>query len=424
MRLIFLFLLGLMSGTGSLVQGQAVRVSGGVFDEVSQEAVPLAFISSMRNPALRTTTDSAGRFSLSITAGDTLLVQCTGYDKLLAAAGDGSRQLRIFLHPSVELEPIEIQAGVRRLLDDETIQVFDYAIMGDQLVLLLRYSGAQRSVLQLATLWGKRLSRQLILPEEPGALFTDCEGNLYALGSEKVFKLHREGSRSLEFTTIDGREFHDLIEPCTAELQGSYFFKVKTDKQHAAYVYVTQEESRPRPLVLIEDSLAMAMIYDDSLMAAKKLGWSPEDASRAAFAAGLDERFRDHVWLAPVNAPMTVLGDSVYVFDHENGLIMPFAADGGPGHSVSIRYPKDRHWARMLVTDEEGSRVFAVFEKHGYYSLAQVNPLTGECNPLAGTELAHPFATRIRVKGDFIYFLYRDNVYDPVKRVYRQPLGH
>jgi CarboxypepD_reg-like domain len=421
MRTFVFFIILNAIAAGLIAQTGTRRITGGIYDKDSQEPIQLAFIFASNHTDFRTSTDSLGRFSFLIPENeDTLIIRCTGYFTIRLKAPQSNVFAQIFMESSVLLPPVEINAGTRRVLEDDQTYVHDFAFLGENIIILFNSPELKRNVLQLIAPWGKILSEQMLLPENPASIFTDCEGNVYALCEETAYKLLKKGTRSMEYQPINITEFKTIVEPCTGELQGSYFFRVPMDAQHLGYMLVTQDNPRPRPLVMIADSFILAMIKDDSLMEAKGLGMTPSDPQRAAFAAGLDARFRTHVLLAPVNAPMVVADNTAIIFDHENGNLLRFDAAGKPISSTPIKYQKDRHWAKQTIPNHEGTRVYTTFEHSGYFTLAEVDLQTGEITPK--TELEHPFVTKVTIKNGWVYYLYRDNIYDPIRRLYRTPL--
>ncbi|MCL2042434.1 MAG: hypothetical protein FWG84_10435 [Bacteroidales bacterium] len=89
----------------------------------------------------------------------------------------------------------------------------------------------------------------------------------------------------------------------------------------------------------------------------------------------------------------------------------------------NITYQKDKQWANEIIVNEEHTRCFAKYVKDGIVTLHEIDLDTGRVKGSLTLE-EHTFPKKIRIKGGFVYYTYKESLYsDENKRyLWKQPL--
>jgi hypothetical protein len=94
-----------------------------------------------------------------------------------------------------------------------------------------------------------------------------------------------------------------------------------------------------------------------------------------------------------------------------------FDPQGNEVDRLGISYTRLNDWKKEILVNEEHTEAFTLTEKDGYLTVHKIDMQSGALTD--EWELPYPYVQKIRIRGSYIYFTYRDKVDDPVKRIYR-----
>jgi hypothetical protein len=118
-------------------------------------------------------------------------------------------------------------------------------------------------------------------------------------------------------------------------------------------------------------------------------------------------QFYIHVLTNPPYSLLATINDTLYFFDHLNSIIAAYDLDGNYLKETPINYHNNKGWDKEIIVNEEKTRCFAKFTRNGETSLIEIDPSTGKMLGKYVLE-AHAFPTKIRVRGNDIYYLSKD----------------
>jgi hypothetical protein len=118
-------------------------------------------------------------------------------------------------------------------------------------------------------------------------------------------------------------------------------------------------------------------------------------------------QFYKHVLARPPYSLLATINDTLYFFDHLNSLIATYDLDGNYLKETPINYHNNKGWDKEIIVNEEKTRCFAKFTRNGETSLVEINPNTGQMMGKHVLEV-HAFPTKIRVRGNEIYYMSKD----------------
>jgi hypothetical protein len=114
------------------------------------------------------------------------------------------------------------------------------------------------------------------------------------------------------------------------------------------------------------------------------------------------------IFYEPLYAPLFIISDTVVVFDHYSNSIISYNKRYEMIDSVSITYnhPKNwREWKHEIIVDKDNHKVYALYQKNGFYYLKQIDRRTGKI--VGSFKLLNQYTEHIRVKNDYVYYVYR-----------------
>jgi hypothetical protein len=214
----------------------------------------------------------------------------------------------------------------------------------------------------------------------------------------------------------------ERVAPCLGLLDSTYYFAYTSHPYLKSFVYVQAEDRRKHHLYASMDTTAVVRIADEAdmprhIVSPELLYGKARGPEAKAFQEALNARYLTTIQFPEVYIPLQVVDGSAVIFDHTRKKLLRFNAEGEQLAEVPITYPDLRRWQRNVIVDQEHRRAFTFTEKNGLTTVHRIDPDSGELD--RSWTLPLPFVQKVRVRGVYIYFLYRDNNYDPVKRLYR-----
>ena len=371
-----------------------------------------------------TFSDEKGRFSLDChSLFPEIEVSSMGYKKeVFSLQIKGSDTLYLSLNPSpVQLGEVLIRDHqVELAFPDPEIYIFDYEFLGEYLLLTVHDAVLNRSKVVLVD------DRDSIIatamgPEPPGRLVRDCMGNIHVLSRNFACQIAFSGDQLL-LDPFPLEEYEKIVEPCIGHLEGSLFYEGYAHNQHKIFVFYRGGDNKAQHLVHIlnrEKELQMAeegFSISGPVTAASLLKDPRTDNPAFMF----DAFFYNHTFFAKIFAPLHILGKQVLVFDHVNGNILKYDALGNENGRIPISYHKERRWKKAIYTDPIRKEAYTATLKNGYTLLNEIDLETGLITH--EWDIPKPFVYKILIRNGVAYFLYKDAIYDDVKRLYKLQL--
>ncbi len=414
------YLIILLALAPQLLHAQAGSIIGYVRDAETREPLVGAFVSS---PEIEkgSYTNEEGLFVLEFENGKAVevVVKYLGYktEIFLGKPGIG-KPIEILLTPdAIILEPTVItDNALRRIHPDPTLFIKDYAFLDDHYLMIVLDPDLRRNKLVLLDDGLKTVQEHFGLGEEPLSLYTDCMGGKHYLTRNWACQIDRvDGELILQKSSL--ADFERVMLPCRAQMDDIYYFEDRLSRFTTGYYYVEQTKAEKKAFYWTMDSVAMNTIQDESTIR-DRMASLPDHpiAERNIYAAALNVGYLVSIQCPESYAPLFRVGSAVTVFDHNNSQIVQFGKHGLVTSQIEIFYDEERFWEGVILVDEEKQRAFTVYNQLGKMTVGEISLEDGSIS--RRWELPKMFVSRIQVKENEIYFLYKDNIYDPVNRLY------
>jgi len=347
--------------------------------------------------------------------------------------------LDVVLTPKVrELPVAEISdAKIQIAYKNSKQWILDYEPVGtDEFLLLLLEKN--KKYLQLVNSNHEKVS-QIVVDKDYNQLFKDCFGYFHLLSRDSACQAFLVDAELMLDYYNTRQDFNRILDPIVANT-GNYLYTKSYSRynQLVSYEKINKETKEMIPLVenfaekrahfnrsyFFTDVLRVFIECNEDLA-------TPE--IRAVFysivtnAKNTVEVFRlrwmlypaDLCWAVldkiatykasdkPPYSLLTTINDTLYFFDHLNSLIAAYDLDGNYLREVPTNYHNNKGWDKEIIVNEEKTRCFAKFTRDGETSLIEINPNTGQMIGKYVLE-AHAFPTKIKVRGNDIYYLSKD----------------
>lgn len=402
-----------------LTEAQNRSIVGYVLDAKSSEPLEGAFVASPES-GKGTYSNEEGLFVLEHIPEESaeIVVKYLGYKtELLRVSFNNEKPLRIRMtQDGITLKPTLItDQALRRVHPDPTLYIKDYAFLNNHYLMVVHDPDLRRNKLVLLDEELETIEEHFGLGEEPVSLYTDCMGVKHYLTKNQACQVDLVDGKLL-IQKSSRADFDRVVTPCRANLGELYYFEDRLSRFITGYYFVDKWEGVKMGFYYTMDSVSIATVKDEANMSGPPTSALPGTASRDQFQKELNARYLDAIQCPETYTPLFFVDEAVTIFDHNYDKIVRFDEFGNIVSEADLSYDKERFWERTILVDEEQKRAFTVFNKLGRMTVAQISLDDGEI--LRRWELPKNFISRIQVKGNEIFFLYKDNVYDPVNRLY------
>lgn len=424
LRLVFPAAILLLMFSPMGVYAQGFTLSGRVVDETTQ--TPLVGATVKANGAFNgAVTDGEGFFTLKLTINRAVVeVTYLGYEKRVVSVSPDAPFVKIAMaEQDVNIGEVTIVADrIERVFKDNTLHLFDYGFSGDNLIVIQYNRELKRAVLALVDGRDSIIDTDLG-PEAPGQLVQDCLGNLHALGKDYACQLWVDKGEIQMY--IDPRaDFEKLVAPCVGNIGEHYYFdQYRYNSQiltHYAYNgqseewFTVDEVSDKKKMHAMLDPLG---IYAGIASSREQFMSISNEQWKEIGTISPEFQFQQMAFFYPVHAPLKVIKEEVYIFDHLNREIRRMSKSGDVKEKMAIDYPNQSKWKREIYIDEIRGEAYTLFIRNGIKTLAEIDLKSGQL--LGEYKITFPFATHPMVRDGVLYFLYKDSIYDDTNRLYR-----
>ncbi|MFC1733868.1 carboxypeptidase-like regulatory domain-containing protein [candidate division KSB1 bacterium] len=357
-----------------------------------------------------TISNSSGYYRLKLNKIPVSIVfTCVGYMKDQITITDRKINLyNVILKSSVnELKPVSIYAeAIINIIKDKPLYVTDYEFCNNN-ILLLAYRNKKISSPELILINtdGDTLISKPIMKAEK--FYRDCVGNLHLETRKNAFQLDVNTDHIDLLYAIPLIEFHKTMDPIIASLNEKFYIhQYYYRNQVLQYYYFQDIDSSFHDFRVIEDRRGLRMLYDTDR-------WGNFGYTNEFF-----ERFEDMCFADPIFAPLILMNDSLFIINFVDGQIESYSEFGQLINEVPINFHTENHWKEKLYIDMITGNVYVLFRKNGISTLKKINLKTGMIvNSITIPDFI--FIENIKIRNNKVYFLYKENVNQEYKQLYK-----
>ena len=316
------------------------------------------------------------------------------------------------MHLVILLSPVKYDLpGVNIVSSGEPDTVFgtwkfsvaDYEFYEDKMVLLTYEKNLKKARIILADEQQTVLS-SFDVPDVAKYLFKDYMGHINIICDEHIYRV-KIADDVIRLASLPVAAFNERIRPCidsfATDIYFSDFSRDYPEFTYYAYNPGSDKVSRLKTVTDHEQLKEVNMEYyflrpKERLIARKLAAEYNVDKHRiAAVMSGVTQS----MFYTPLYAPLHIMNDTVFIFDHYNNAILKYNTHYECIDSVPINYHhpvKWREWKHQVYIDREMAKVYALYEKGAHFYLKNIHTGTGRI--VGSYQLSNKYVEKIKVK--------------------------
>lgn len=337
----------------------------------------------------------------------------------------------------VQLQFVRMIEGITVLPDgtpekifaSDKISVDDFEVLPDGRYLLLTYAKNKKKGTELFLYdGGSEMSKIPTEENENGVeLLRDFRGNTHLVTNKQVYGIKTVGNE-VHMSRLEKDYFMSYIAPIVDTSVSKYYFS-NFNPDYPAFEYFTYDllDSSYRKIANIEDELMMELYRAEYKWADVRTKlWAKDMENQTGIDAEIwvgASYFTQSIYYKELYAPLFKRNDSLFLFDHYKNLLFHYNEVGDLLDSVPIFYhlqEKENGWKKELQQDPLTGQVYSIYEKNGQYTLKRIDLKTGEA--IESVPLHHKYPDKILVRGNVVYYTYRQFETAQKKYLWREKL--
>lgn len=419
-KILLLLIFNIFFLTFLFSQDTSIFISGKVIDVTTN--LPLNNVSVFGQGTLQgTITNANGYFEFSSKQQNIVLAfSFLGYEKafIKIAGGIESQPLEVRLVPKThQLGEVIISSNpLKTVAKSKSYNILDYGFYDENILLIVFKNNLSKSNLILINSDGDTLD-VIAIPEKPLKFFKDCLGYYHIVEENNTYQIYFDSVELQLGTAVPIPTFEAILLNCLAEDDHNLYFKqtygsylhdlnrlfVKTNNHKINYYYINKKDKSNNSLKTITDVEISKLIDEEQkyLESKEKEGFYLRNPLEKEY----DRIFAEKILYKEIYAPLFKIKDSICIFNYQNSMIEFYSAYGKLVKEVNINYHLYNEWKPEMFLEERGKCVFVLFEKNGITTLRPVSIENGIL--LNSYKIPYTFVENIKVKDNYIYFLYK-----------------
>ena len=343
-----------------------------------------------------------------------------------------NKDLSIKLKPKTHLlNKVTISSDkIINITKELPVYIKDYLIINDKILLLTYYHKKTNDArMMFIDQYGNILSEKPVY--RPSKLFKDCFEETYLITDNVASKLEIKPKEIQYKEDVPIKEFNQTY--------GAFDFAINNKVYFSTYHYqyfvikfhyfdLDAESNKANNFVTIRDEkkiseferdfnffyyakrasrfgMSVTSVYNnlDMLRANQQLDW--ED---------IKCRF------SPMIAPFNNLNDTICIFNTAVDSLELYSETGKIIKKAPALFLADKNY-KSIIRDQEAKKLYALYKCNNIYSLSEININTGTTKSKISIP-NYPFIENIKVSKDEIFFLYKKNINEEYKQLYKMPL--
>ena len=448
-----LFFILLSSSLFAQTEGKVFIVEALVCDSTGAAIRDVAVYDA--NNDLRSVTDRDGIARIATRMGETLYLSHLSYktksiqieDKSLMDSEDGRKAMVVVMKRKTNtLAEVTVTENAPHLAyANKKVWVIDYKVQHDG-IYMVAGNGTDYCLLHLG-FEQDTISRKPIAPKFQ-ELYSDAFGNLQLISSDSVYQAYCDG-RELHLLYGNSIEtFRQRLEPIKL-LTDSIMILQQYANMQQQLVYLKMNRNNKQVGVMADlrgeamemaENVRMDAIRDqriDRMIAESEESSQSEGRPVRAGASSIQRMERNSNWdeiemeerrrmmsnafnrimFKPIYCPALYIGDTIYVFDFENDLLLKYDGRGNQVDSCGMAFHRTGYyknlsinnpWDKKLIVDEATNQCYAQFSTDGIVTLKEIDLGNGKVKREIRL-IDHYFPQNIQVYNGEVYYMFLDS---------------
>lgn len=290
--------------------------------------------------------------------------------------------------------------------------VADYEFIDDKMLILTFKKSLEKPTLRLIDA-NKTVLSSFDLPDEAQKFYRDYMGHVNVMCANHIYRVTIKDN-VLHLVSLPVEDYKKFIMPCVDSAHGSIYFS-NYQRDYPEFTYYAYNSSEKifqtikkvsDPEVIHDYNMEYYFLQSKERLQVRKLAnYYGIDFHRVAATMN---GYTSSIYYTPLYSPLFVMEDTICLFDHTSNAIFKYDGKLNQLDSIPIEYnhPKSwREWKNEVIIDKEANKAYALYQKNGFYYLKRINMNTGKIEH--SFKLSNQYVEKIKVKGDYVYYIYR-----------------
>jgi len=416
----------------------SIYILGTVFSKETGNIIQNVSV-KVNNSTYTTVTDNKGKFIFHITKVKhySLLFQTLGYKSQVKEIEtdylNDTIKVFVFLKlDSVMLLPVVISAKLKpdTVFGTNKYSIVDFNFYEDKFILLTFFKSMDKTTVRLVDEFKNEVSKVEVPTSSGNAkeLFEDYMGYTNVICRNAIYRVVVR-NEEIKLFELPMEDYIALVKP-VIDTSGSnlVFSNYNPNFPMFSYYFYNLMDSSYKAFATIIDKNLMDLYRFEYyfLKPAEKLearNFAQEFKIDKHVAAAMMTGFTNSIYYTPLYAPLFVVGDTIRIFDHYKDYLYHYNSKGNKLDSMPISYhhPKKwKEWKNVMIKDVINGNIFAIFSKDGHKYMKKINYRSGKEEGIY--KIIHFSADNIKVKENFIYYVYRPYESTQEKFLYKEKI--
>jgi hypothetical protein len=244
-------------------------------------------------------------------------------------------------------------------------------------------------------------------------IYSDWRRREWLLTDEEVYLAHSDSLNRVVPVSVDGQLFYNQVYPVVDSLQGGFLFSNYSENYPGfGYFLYNSKDSATHRICTVEDKDMMELYLAEYKYASgqDKL-WAYRQEQQTGIAKEVwigAAKFTESLYYKPMYAPVFVVRDTIYLFDHYRDLLRSYTSFGLPIDSVPLvhhKLSKPYKWQKQVLQDTKTGELYSIAMEGNKSVLMKIDCKTG--GVINSQKLYFSYPENIKVHNGLVYYLYR-----------------
>jgi len=394
----------------------AQTIFGVVRDSSDHQPIPYCNI-LVKGTTKGVIAESDGSFRLTVDAlPATLVFRCVGYRVEEISVTDVNKRVSADLSP-VTLYMKEVVIGVNLpvcVQSNKAIMAADFEYY-DNYLLLLAYRDTKSAELILSDEWGNPVS-YLIVSGKMESLYRDAFGKVHIQSADSSWQVYYDYEKLQLLEPVSAFDIEYIVKPAKLYFGGRLYFQLSRYHEQRC-IYMSASEGKMSRFFYACDTSGTQYIqrkYDIRYFLDKRKKGEGYQTSVRYIKTHTDqlqsELFldqEDKIFLRPLNAPLVLHDNAVWIFQFSENIAIRFNEKQLPIDTVPLTFHHEQGWQGTVIRDEITDQLYTTYVTGGITKLVLLDPVTFR-ETTATTFSDFPFIKKLLIRNGIAYFLWRD----------------
>jgi len=404
-------------------------INGIITDETTGERVKNATV-QINGFDFGTISNVNGYFRAVINEKPTILyISHLSYEKKVIRNLEEYKNLRITLkQKTVEIAEVVVRAErVKNIHVPKELWAFDYEFYEEKIILLGFKKTLSDIRLILMRNWGDTIC-SIPFDKKVVRLKTDPLDGVYLETKDSTYQIFYYNGKLELLPAVSNKKFNDAFSTCVGYSNGSLYFQYNRYHNFVSEIYWVNLTNKRKQFDFrtIRDTIKINRFekeYDFFYYSKRnlELGMSVSEIEKNLPLLRESQQFD---WVdstsrfSSLYVPFVKVGNRFCILNYFESKLEVYSDKNELINEFPINFHNDPSWEKNYFVDPVRKKLYNLFRKNGISSLREISLDNGALGPFIKIP-EFTFIEKIKVKDGSIYFLYRDNINEGPRMLYK-----